>query len=665
MIQNGEILGGMYQIIQEIGQGGTGIIYLAEHLRLQKRVVVKKIKDNFVGQVNGRAEVDILKKLHHTCLPQVYDFLVLGSSVYTVMEYVQGYDLQQYLDQGYQFPEQTVRQWLLQLSEVLEYLHSQKPPIFHSDIKPANLMVTPQGNICLIDFNISLDGENSKDIQGISPWYAAPEQSEKAQNVLYGRKDRIVLDGRMDIYSLGATFYRVMTGRLPSPDKTQIRDLVSMNLPYSDGLKAVVSKAMRKSPSARFQTAKQMRKALVEIERMDPVYRRYGRIQVGSVFVWLLCVIAGVLCLYYGNWQNRVEQWRQAYRELYVSAEAQAETEIVSKATEMLNEYRYKGYLKQHEDERAEVLHTLGESYFRQEKFKEAASCYQEAWELMPEAGGYCKDYVVSLVRSGQLSKAGQVIRSAEGLRDLSQEEQQLIQAEIAWMNEDAETAVSVLEELLGAADAGGSSDVLQSAWLLQADIYESQGEYSKAVASLEYAQKNLPSKEILRHLGQTAMDAAMASERETNQKAYIQKALTCYQNLNQSSAPSYYDRLNLALVQRASEEYRNSNDTLREMAQLYPDDYVVAMWMCYNYLDLGAAGESSTAEPEEEEEEETENAGELYAEEPVAENSKEEQSLLNDLLFRYRDCKHMYDASGAMDQDMEALIEIMQDLGV
>ena len=66
MIQDGEILDGMYQIIREIGRGGTGIIYLAYHLRLQKRVVVKKIKDHFAGQINGRAEVDILKRLHHS-----------------------------------------------------------------------------------------------------------------------------------------------------------------------------------------------------------------------------------------------------------------------------------------------------------------------------------------------------------------------------------------------------------------------------------------------------------------------------------------------------------------------------------------------------------------------------------------------------------------------
>lgn len=593
MIQNGAILDGMYQIIHEIGQGGTGIIYLAEHLRLQKKVVVKKVKDNFVGQINGRAEVDILKRLHHTCLPQVYDFLVIGSSIYTVMEYVEGQDLQQYLDQGYQFPEQTVRMWMLQLSEVLEYLHTQNPPILHSDIKPANLMITPKGNICLIDFNISLDGENSKDIQGISPWYAAPEQYEKAQNVIYGQKDRIVLDGRMDIYSLGATFYRVMTGLLPSPDRVQLQDIMYLDIPYSEGMKAVVSKSMKQQPSARFQTAGQMRKVLADVGRMDPLYRRYGRLQIAGGVIWALCVIAGVMCLYYGSWKNGIENWQRAYRELYVSVQEENETEIVSKATEMLNEYKYQGYLEEHEEEHAKLLHTLGESYFRQEQFKEAASYYKEAWEMSPETGGYCKDYVISLVRDGQTAAAERVLRSTEGLEGLSQGEQQLIEAQLIWMQ--------AMEE----------------------------GEYKEAMTALEAVQKTQPSRDILRQLGQTAAEAASNSQRASAGQAYLKKALGYYKTLNESGSPSYYDQLNLALTQRAAGEYRDSNDTLKTMLPSYPDDYLISMWMCYNYLDM------------------------------------EDKSLLEDIKFRYKDCKHLYDISGETNQDMEDLEEIMKELGV
>ena len=114
-------------------------------------------------------------------LPNIMDADVYKrQEVYTVMEYIDGYDLQYYQKQGYQFSEEQFILWLRQLCEVLEYLHGQNPAILHSDIKPANIMITPEGNVCLIDFNISLEEDGSEELQGLSPWFAAPEQFEKA-----------------------------------------------------------------------------------------------------------------------------------------------------------------------------------------------------------------------------------------------------------------------------------------------------------------------------------------------------------------------------------------------------------------------------------------------------------------------------------------------------
>ena len=143
MFYQGQVLDGAYQIIEEIGQGGTGVVYLAWHLRLQKYIVVKRIKDGFAERANVRVEVDILKSLHHTCLPQVYDFFQLGSEVYTVMDYIEGRSLQSYLNEGYRFEERKLVFWMKQLCSVLIYLHGQKPAIWHSDIKPDNIMITP------------------------------------------------------------------------------------------------------------------------------------------------------------------------------------------------------------------------------------------------------------------------------------------------------------------------------------------------------------------------------------------------------------------------------------------------------------------------------------------------------------------------------------------
>ena len=179
-MNRGELVAGRYQIIEKIGQGGTGLIYKAYDHNLKKYVVVKKIKDDFIDSLNNRTEVDILKRLHHPYLPQVYDFVQVDRQIFTVMDFVSGKELKWYQDQGYVLDEKTIRKWLVQLLDVLEYLHNQTPKIIHGDIKPANIMVTDEGNICLIDFNISLGDGDLSVITGISEAYAAPEQIQKA-----------------------------------------------------------------------------------------------------------------------------------------------------------------------------------------------------------------------------------------------------------------------------------------------------------------------------------------------------------------------------------------------------------------------------------------------------------------------------------------------------
>lgn len=177
-----EIIAGTYQIIRKIGSGGGGNVFLAYHQRLDKKVALKADK----RQISTcpellRIEVDVLKHLSHTYIPQVYDFFVENETVYTVMDYIEGESFDKLLKRGETFSQVQVIRWGRQLLEVLSYLHS---PIHgdlphgytHSDIKPANLILTPLGDICLIDFNITLAlGEET--IIGRSKDYASPEHS--------------------------------------------------------------------------------------------------------------------------------------------------------------------------------------------------------------------------------------------------------------------------------------------------------------------------------------------------------------------------------------------------------------------------------------------------------------------------------------------------------
>lgn len=152
------IIASTYEIIEKIGSGGGGIVYLGRHLRLEKLVVLKADKRTISAKPEVlRREVDALKDLSHTYIPQVYDFVEQDGVVYTVMDFIEGESLDKPLKRGQRFPQAQVIGWACQLLEALCYLHSRPPHgILHSDIKPANIMLTPQGDIRLIDFNIAL-----------------------------------------------------------------------------------------------------------------------------------------------------------------------------------------------------------------------------------------------------------------------------------------------------------------------------------------------------------------------------------------------------------------------------------------------------------------------------------------------------------------------------
>lgn len=172
------VIAGIYEIDRQIGAGGGGVVYLGRHLRLDKQVVLKADKRRLSTATETlRREVDMLKDLSHTYIPQVYDFVQEDGIVYTVMDYIDGESLDKLLGRG-QLPTQPqVIKWACQLLEALCYLHGRPPHgILHGDIKPANIMLRMNGNICLIDYNIALAlGEDGAVKVGFSRGYASPE----------------------------------------------------------------------------------------------------------------------------------------------------------------------------------------------------------------------------------------------------------------------------------------------------------------------------------------------------------------------------------------------------------------------------------------------------------------------------------------------------------
>lgn len=176
----GEIIAGTYEIEKRIGAGGGGVVYLARHLRLDKKVVLKADKRKITTHPEMlRREVDALKDLSHTYIPTVYDYFMEDEIVYTVIDYIDGESMDKPLRRGEKFSQAQVIKWACQLLEALGYLHRPihgNPPkgIVHSDIKPANIMLRENGDICLIDFNIAL-ALGEENVVGLSAGYASPE----------------------------------------------------------------------------------------------------------------------------------------------------------------------------------------------------------------------------------------------------------------------------------------------------------------------------------------------------------------------------------------------------------------------------------------------------------------------------------------------------------
>src|SRR5438477_1754194 len=207
-----------YFIVRKIGAGGFGSVYKARDIQSGDRLVALK-EVSLLGlhpqamieaTTAFQREVSVLSQLDHPHLPRVYEHFQTPGHCYLVMDFIAGETLEQYQSKA---PNKRVllSEVLdigLQLCIVLDYLHSQQPPIVFRDLKPANIMRIPTGQIYLIDFGIAryFKPGQAKDTVALgSLGYAAPEQYGKAQTT-----------PRADIYSLGAVLHQLLTAKDPS-----------------------------------------------------------------------------------------------------------------------------------------------------------------------------------------------------------------------------------------------------------------------------------------------------------------------------------------------------------------------------------------------------------------------------------------------------------------
>ncbi len=266
-LPDGYLLQNRYRILSKLTVGGMSVVYKAQDLRFSKvtRVCVVKEMVNTASDPQVRAmivrsferEANILATLSHPAIVQVYDFFTEGARSYLVLEYVDGKNLEDLLAEtaGF-FSEEQVVSWAIQVCEVMNYLHNQKPqPIVFRDIKPPNIMLDKHNRIRLIDFGIAkMFQSGQKGTMIGTEGYSPPEQY------------RGIADPRVDVYALGATMHHLLSKqdpRLEPPFSFHERPISETNPSVSDELVKVTDQALQYDRDKRYSSIEEMKQALM------------------------------------------------------------------------------------------------------------------------------------------------------------------------------------------------------------------------------------------------------------------------------------------------------------------------------------------------------------------------------------------------------------------
>jgi serine/threonine protein kinase len=264
---------GKYKLIERLGKGGMGTVFLAEHVTMNRRVALKIVPRSIA---NDRASLDrffaearAIAALDHPNIVQAYSVDNEMDRYFIVMEFIDGQDLQRMVEVGGPLPPARAAHYVCQAAEGLAHAHARN--LVHCDIKPSNLLVTNQGVIKILDLGLARLDQSDEPRESGEPAigtvdYMAPEQGIGAED----------FDHRADIYSLGCTLYFLLTGHPPFPEGTiaqrivkhqmqQPRDILAEQPGTPPKLAEICQRMMAKKPEERFQTMLEVSAALVPL----------------------------------------------------------------------------------------------------------------------------------------------------------------------------------------------------------------------------------------------------------------------------------------------------------------------------------------------------------------------------------------------------------------
>lgn len=296
MTEIGSVIAEKYEILKEIGRGGMSTVYLAMDKNLNKQWAVKEIRKKGNGKndeivVNSLlAEANMMKKLDHSALPRIVDIIDNGITIYVIMDYIEGESLDKILMEYGAQPEELVIGWAKQLCDAFSYLHSQKPPIIYRDMKPANVMLKPEGNIKIIDFGIAREYKEQSladtTVLG-TKGYAPPEQYS-------GQTDQ-----RSDIFALGMTMHHLLTGVDPRNGEPYA-SVRQWNPELSEGIEVIIDKCVQPAAENRYQNCADL---LYDLEHPELITKDFKKKQKRKLWSFIIAVgmsivmlISGITC---------------------------------------------------------------------------------------------------------------------------------------------------------------------------------------------------------------------------------------------------------------------------------------------------------------------------------------------------------------------------------
>ncbi|MCD8300679.1 MAG: serine/threonine protein kinase [Clostridiales bacterium] len=325
-IAPGTVIDGKYEVLKLIGRGGMSFVYLAMDLRLNKQWAVKEVRKTASGENNEMvinslvAEANLMKRLDHPAFPRIVDIIDTGQTLLVVMDYVEGESLDKILKERHRIPQDLVAEWARQLCDALGYLHKQDPPIIYRDMKPANVMLKPSGNLEVIDFGIARE---YKEKNLADTWilgtkgYAPPEQRGSRQT-----------DARSDIYALGMTMHHLLTGADPRADDYEYQPIRKYDQKLSDGLERIIKKCTQLDPDNRYQSCDELQYALDHIEEEEETHRKKQKGKLLAFLVFAILAAASLVVGFTGRYMAAYENSRDYDLKINISSSTPYETKV-------------------------------------------------------------------------------------------------------------------------------------------------------------------------------------------------------------------------------------------------------------------------------------------------------------------------------------------------